>query len=205
LKTPLGTIANYASILEYPGDAKPDDVKTYASRIRSSAVRAAAMLQHVTEAIVLSERPPRNDDVDPNGLLRSLLSELMIDWRFPARAQEPVGRTQFDRDLLAFAWKAFLAVNLEAAPSKALDLDIGVEQTPTETFVDLYLGERSSSRSEYVDPVRFAGLAPASVHLESCFALDLAEELIRLRGCTFGLSGRPGEGASLRIGARRET
>src|SRR5262245_25889929 len=76
LRTPLGTIANYAAILEYPGDAKAEDIQVFAGRIRTSAVRAATMLQHVTEAIVLSERAPRNDEIDPNALLRSILSEL---------------------------------------------------------------------------------------------------------------------------------
>jgi len=199
LRTPLGTIANYAAILEYHGDAKPADVRVFAGRIRQSAVRAAVMLQHMTDALVLSERQPSEATTDPAGLIRALISEMAVHARFPARGEEPPSRLPVDSDLLAFTWRAFLAVNAEAAGDSALDLDIEIGDTDDPITLDLWVGARPPETPARVGSTKFFESTVEVNQPESCFALALAEELIRLRGGEMGLWGRPGQASSLRV------
>jgi hypothetical protein len=199
LRTPLGTIANYAAILEYHGDTKPADVRVFAGRIRQSAVRAAVMLQHVTDAIVLAERRSPELGVDPSGLVRALLTEMTVHVRFPAHGEEPHERLPFDPDLLAFAWRAFLAVNAESAADKSLDVDVEVEPSNGVTAVDMWIGARPSSKPEHTGSAAYTEGLETPAQPESCFALGLAEDLVQMRGGQMGLWGRPGQASNLRI------
>jgi signal transduction histidine kinase len=199
LRTPLGTIANYAAILEYHGDTKPADVRVFAGRIRQSAVRAAVMLQHITDAIVLAERKQAALGVDPAGLVRALLTEMNVHVRFPAHGEEPHERLALDPDLLAFAWRAFLNVNAEAAGEQTLDVDIEVVPSETATVVDMWVGRRPNETPERFGTAPFVEGAGTLTHPESCFALGLAEDLIRIRGGEMSLWGRPGQASSLRV------
>jgi hypothetical protein len=199
LRTPLGTIVNYATILESQTEAKSDDVRVFAGRIRSNAVRTAKMLRHVAEALTLSERAPSEHGFDPSGLVRALVSELPLHVRFPARGVEPTDPILFDRELLAFSWRAFLAVNSEAGTRHALELDIEVHWSEIETAIDMWVGTRPAPTPAHVGSSKFAEEALEVVPPESCFALGLAEELVRRRGGDFGLWGQPGRAAGLRI------
>lgn len=199
LHTPLGTIANYAAILEYQGEAKPEEVRVYANRIRTSAVRMSTMLRQVADAITLSQHRTPDEEVDPSSLIRALISELNLQVSFPARGRDPATHVPFDRDLLAFAWRAFLAVNAEAAAAHALDLDIEVEKSEGENAITLWMGSRPATAPTRVSSSRFSDDASGVVPPESCFALGLAEWLIRHRGGDFGLWGRPAQAAGLRI------
>ncbi len=199
LRTPLGTIANYAAILEYHGETKPADVRVFAGRIRQSAVRAAVMLQHITDAIGLAERRTPDLGVDPSGLVRALLTEMSVHVRFPVRGEEPHERVPFDPDLLAFAWRAFLAVNAESAGDSSLDVDIEVEPSNGVTTVDMWIGARPNASPERAGSSAYTEGIESPAQPESCFALGLAEDLIRIRGGEMGLWGRPGKASNLRI------
>jgi signal transduction histidine kinase len=199
LRTPLGTIANYAAILEYHGDTKPADVRVFAGRIRQSAVRAAVMLQHITDAIVLAERRQPALGFDPGGLVRALLTEMNVHVRFPGRGAEPHERVPLDPELVSFAWRAFLNVNAEAAGEQTLDVDVEIEPSDSATVVDMWVGKRPNETLERSGTAPFVEAAGAPTHPESCFALGLAEDLIRIRGGEMGLWGRPGAASNLRI------
>lgn len=198
LHTPLGTIANYAAILEYQTETKPEDVRILAGRIRSSAMRMSGMLRQMADAIVLSEGQPAETSVDPDGLVRALATELNMRVAFP-RNHKPHVPVPFDRELLAFTWRAFLAVNAEAAAAKALDLDLEVEQSPMETALILSIGPPATDAPKRVGWSKFSDGASGSVAPEACFALGFAEWLIRNRGGDLGLWGHPGQSARMRI------
>lgn len=199
LRTPLGTITNYAAILEYQGDNKPTDVRLFAGRIRQSAVRAAMMLQHVTDAIVLSGRAPSREAVDVPGLVRSMLSEISVRARYPAHGEEPPERLPVDGDVLAFAWRAFLSIYAEAAGDALLDLDVEVASDGARYTLDMWIGSRPTPSPAWTGASKYTESVLGSSPPESCFALCLAEDLIRMRGGEMGLSGRPGQGSSLRV------
>lgn len=205
LRSPLGTIANYASILEYHGEPKPEEVQVFAGRIRTSALKAAAMLQIVSEALTLSRDAGRADMLEPAGVLRAILADLGLHAHFPARGREPIERFPIDRDLLAFTWKAFLTANAEASNGRVLDIDIEVASTNDEYVSTLWVGAIPLSASELLDAANFPGSAAEHGRPEACFALGFAEDLIRLHGGVFGLWGRAGEAAGLRIAWRRST
>jgi signal transduction histidine kinase len=203
LRTPLGTITNYAAILEHQGESKPMDVRLFAARIRQSAVRAAMMLQHVTDAIVLSGRTPSKESVDLAGLVRSLLTETSVRARFPAHGEEPVERVRIDGELLAFAWRAFLSINAEASGDAMLDLDVEYGSDDGMHTVDIWIGSRPSESPSRTGASRFTETVLGSSAPESCFALGLAEDLIHLRGGEIGLWGHPGQGSNLRVSLPR--
>lgn len=199
LRTPLGTIANYAAILEAQGELKPENVRAWATRIRSNAVRVALMLQCMTDAIDLAERDATATELDPSGLVRSLLSEVGVPVRFPARGKAPLERVAVDREILTFTWRAFLAVNAEAATVKNLDLDIEVERAPGEIVMGMWVGPRIESLGRPSESATFCKEASGSTPPSSCFALSLAEEVIQRRGGRMELWGRPGQSAGLRV------
>jgi signal transduction histidine kinase len=204
LRTPLGTIANYAAVLEYHGQAKPADVRVFAGRIRQSAVRAAVMLQHLTDAIQLSHGEPAIPGVDPNGLVRSLLSEIAVPVRYPAHGTQPDERVPFDPALMAFTWRAFLAVNTEVAGDTPLDLDLEILKSDDTIALDMWIGPRPDQALDLIGSSQYFEAVVDPGPQESCFALGLAEDLIRMRGGRMGLSGKPGQASSLRVSFPRE-
>lgn len=203
LRTPLGTITNYAAILEYQGDSKPTDVRLFAGRIRQSAVRAAMMLQHVTDAIILAGRAPAKESVDLAALVRSVITETSVRARFPVHGEEPGERVPVDGDLVAFAWRAFLSINAEAAGDAPLDLDVEVGDDGRMYTLDMWIGSRPSEAPARIGSTKYAESMLGSSAPESCFALGLAEDLIRMRGGDVGLWGRPGQGSNLRLSLLR--
>jgi hypothetical protein len=211
LRTPIGTISNYATILEYHGTERPEDVRVFASRIRGAAARTAAMLQTITDAIAMARRPSSATSMDAAGSLRAVVAELAIHVRFPARGAEPAERVPLDAELVAFAWRAFLSVSLDAARTGAVDLDLAIEDAEASVAIDIFAGARDEAPREHVDSDRFARLRPAdrdpadptrareATPLDASLALGLAEDLVRLRGGELALWGRPGLPSGMRI------
>lgn len=195
LHTPLGTITNYAAILEYQDHGKPEDVRLFAGRIRSSAMRLAAMLRQMAEAIALTEQARTETAVDLAAAVRTLITQMNLRATFPAHGHEPAEKPTLDRELLVFAWKAFLSINSEASAAQAFDLDVEADGRT----ITLWVGVRPETPPAHVSASKFSDDASAVVPPESCFALGLAEWLILQRGGEIGLWGRPGQSAALRI------
>ncbi len=192
LHTPLGTIANYAAILEYQNLGKPEEVRLFAGRIRSSAMRMAAMLRQMAEAIRLTESERSAAPLDLSALVRSLTTEMNLRVSYPAHGREPAHPVNVDRELLAYAWRAFLAVNAEVSSTTGFDLDVEVE----DRTITLWVGAaRPESAPEHVTASKFSDDATESVPPESCFALGIAEWLVQEHGGAIGLWGRPGRSA----------
>lgn len=184
LRSPLGTISNYAAILEFQGDVKPDEIRAFANRIRSSSVRAASQLGHAADALAIVIREPQTASTDVGALLRKVLDEQMLLARFPARQSAHDAPVVLEAALVTFAWRAFLALMHEGAAGKMLDIDLAVDGETLELFV----GARSAQRGAAVDVARFVDPTPAASP-EACFALALAEDLVALRGGELSLSG----------------
>jgi signal transduction histidine kinase len=198
LRTPIGTISNYATILEYHGPEKTEDVRVFARRIRDAATRTVAMLQSITEAIALARQASSAAGMDPAGSLRALVVELGIHVRFPARGPEPTERIPLDAELVTFAWRAFLSMTLDAARTGALDVDLAIENGESSIALDMFTGERDDAPREHVDSERLAR-AEQDVPPEALLALGLAEDLVHMRGGEISLWGRPGLPWGMRI------
>lgn len=205
--TPLSTIANYAAVLESSGKMKPGDVRDFAGRIRGIAVRTSVMLRQMVDAMILSERVSPGPEVDPSSLVRTLLSEMTLHVRFPARGREISERIPFDRELLAYAWRAFLTVNAEAAASRTLDVDLELQRTAEHIAIEMSIGSPeplAQRQAAGAGASNFYDVCAEVIPRDSCFALELAEELVLRRGGQFDVWGRPEMGAGLRIGFPRK-
>jgi hypothetical protein len=63
----------------------------------------------------------------------------------------------------------------------------------------MWVGSRPPEAPFRVGATKFAESVLGLSAPETCFALGLAEDLIRMRGGEVGLWGRPGEGSNLRV------
>lgn len=198
LRTPLGTISNYAAILEFQGDSSPEEMRNFAKRIRSSAQRTAETLKDLADALALSARPAKCEDVDVSNVLRSLLAEMSVHARYPAHGTEPAVLARADGELLSYAWRAFLTTATRAETSRSLLVDLEVGD-PDRTSITLWIGPADRPSDGGVDAARFVTLGADSSSTNSCIALELAEALVRRRGGILELWGRPGDAAGMRI------
>lgn len=200
LRTPLGTIGNYATILEYHDQAKPEEVRAFAGRIRTSVVRTASMLTCMTDALSLAMRKNAKQGAEPATILRSLLSELGIHGHFAANAEDPLKCLELDPDLLTFCWRAFLGITAPSAPQGGLELDIACSVEDGRVSVDLLLGAQHPEAdvagincSVYV--LRHFD-SPAQ---DACFAMSIAENLVAARGGILEIHGKDGAASRLRL------
>jgi signal transduction histidine kinase len=196
-RSPLGAIVNFASILEFYESADREEVRAVATRIRQSANRLVVMLQHMTDATMLSARPLRIVKVDLSVLLRSVLFDLGLHGRFPARGTEPSEAVGFDLELLTFAWRAFLSVHAGNPAISELDLDLEVSSDEATTTIALWMGVRPNAPAERLGFTRFTQGLSGHGATESCMALGFVESLIHERGGRIELWGRPPEGSAM--------
>ncbi|MCC6409578.1 MAG: hypothetical protein IT453_20645 [Planctomycetes bacterium] len=206
LRTPLGTIANYATILEYYDHGESEEARVFGGRIRASAMRLSAMLDELAEAWKLASAPSLPAEVDPAGLLRELLASTGIRATYLGDDAGSSARCTLDAALLGYAWRAFLRLQAESSARELLELELHVEPSVAGTCVELRSGALEL-RSEAAagppgEPLRATAFARQPSNrptLDGGFALSLAEDLIRLHGGAFELWGRPGAAARLSI------
>ncbi|HTF87721.1 MAG TPA: histidine kinase dimerization/phospho-acceptor domain-containing protein [Planctomycetota bacterium] len=200
LRTPLGTIGNYATILEYHDQAKPEEVRAFAGRIRTSVVRTASMLTCMTDALTLAMRKNAKRGAEPATILRSLLSELGIHGHFAANANEPVTCLELDPDLLTFCWRAFLGITAPSAPQGGLDLDFACSVEDASVSIDLLLGAQQREPDiECIDCSVYVLRHFDSPAQDACFAMSIAEHLVAARGGSLQIHGKAGAASRLRL------
>jgi signal transduction histidine kinase len=194
LRSPLGTIGNYATILEYHDQAKPEEVRAFAGRIRTNLVRTVSMLSSMSEALALTIRKPSTKGAEPVTILRSLLAEFGVH---PVIA-EPHRRAEVDPDLLRYCWRAFLSIKAQDI-QRELDPEI-LLHSDEDGFVtvDLRLA-KDSELTERVDCAKyFLEHLDSPVH-DACFAMSLAADLVTARGGSLELHGREGIPTGIRL------
>ena len=76
LRTPLGSIVNYAAVLEATQGADTEEVRDLGRRIRGNAQRASRMIQLLANATGLASRPYRAVLTDLLALAQSVLSDV---------------------------------------------------------------------------------------------------------------------------------
>jgi K+-sensing histidine kinase KdpD len=207
LRSPIGTIVNYATVLEGTEGPQTEVVRDLSRRIRGNAQRIARMIQTLVSATSLASRSLRSTTTDLAAFARSILADAggRGQVRMTTSSREPV--IGIDSEILGFAWRAFVAVQADArgAPVHAAELEVvrGGEQ--------LQLEFRCAPDLEQLPPQLGADVVPAAElqsflrlnngpgRLECGFGLSLAEHLIVCHGGTFSVWGRPGSSAGLRL------
>jgi len=133
LRTPLGTIVNYAAVLEEDagqsgGDS--DRVRGLTERIRLQAVQTADMLETLLEATLLAARPVAGGRSDPLKLLHDVLAEVDPGTSLTGTMACPNDgiEIELDSELVAFVWRAFLAIEQGARGSLPKEVRLRVER-----------------------------------------------------------------------------
>lgn len=200
LRSPLGAIANYASLLE--GDSAPtvDELGDVAGRVRNQAAQVAEMASLVAEALLIVSRRPTSVRGDPAELLRTIARAVdrEVDVSSVSGADERAAvDVELDPEVAGFVWRAFLK------------LDAGVRARPPRNLVVRARRERRVARVEVgidgaLDALRpavaldpFVRGAAGKVAASHRLALELGRELVDCRGGSLELFGSPGRDAGI--------
>ncbi len=205
LRTPLGTIVNYAAVLEAREGAEAAEVRDLGRRIRANAQRAARMVQLLAGAVELASRPLHADSTDLFVLAGSILGDAGGRGDVRVSVESAPALAQVDAEVLGFAWRAYVAVESDAA-GKAVDgAEVIVMPSSEDLVVDLYCGssaELSASDSlttSRVEVPEFLRHNAGPARLESSLGLGLAHELVVRHGGDIEMFGRPGAGSGMRV------
>ena len=204
LRGRIGTIANFAAVLE-SGQVSAEEALESAGKIRVQALTAARMMQIFGTAIELASRPLRRLSMDCCRLAQSVLTDAGGHGTVQCAGPDPIA--DVDADLVAFAWRAFVALQGDPAGGRIVDWVLSVSSTPHGCELEL----RSGS-GELAPPGPDAPEADIQsyVHegtggtggpewLENGLALTLAYHLVASHEGRMELRGRPGGGSSLRL------
>ena len=198
LRTPLGTIVNYASVLEEDGGLDEARRRELPRRIRGQAMQAADMLQMLLDATLLAASVPRCIPTDPAALLRSIVAEIEGDELLAAPAlPEEVETMELDPGVVGFAWRAFLLLE-KSLTSRPL----GGARATIVTHEDGLRLDLAFRASDVVGPAlidldAFNRGSLLDVPATNRFALRLSRDLVRSRGGELLLRGRVGADAAI--------
>jgi signal transduction histidine kinase len=201
LRTPLGTIANYAAVLEATLRNDGDDVRRLAQNIRANAMGAAKMLEQTLGALLLAARPPSPAPFDAPALLAKIARELAHGIEIVGDRTTPAegGAFQFDPGLVAFVWKIF--VDLVRFESPAMARKAWIERRDEDDRALLVLSMGREDVGAAASPLEnFLAHEPPDDAPVRRFGLALCRELVTVRGGAFEVAGRAGAEVVLRLG-----
>jgi signal transduction histidine kinase len=200
LRTPLGAIVNYAAVLEAAPGSSVEDVQDLARRIRGNAQRATRMIQVLASAVDLASRPLRASSTDLASLAAALLSD--AGGRGEVREHPSGARivADVDAEVLGFAWRAWIAVQADAAGKPVDVAQVRLVAPVGSVVVELSASAGSDPGSgDRVDLGGYLRHNGGAARLETALGLALAEEVVVLHGGELGVWGRPGDGSGLRV------
>lgn len=205
LRTPLGSIVNYAAVLEAHQGAEAEEVRDLGRRIRTNAQRMARMVQLLATATGLAGRPMRMASTDLLTLARAVLTDAKGRGQIRV-GQDPGGAlATVDAEVVGFAWRAYVAVESDACGRAIDEAELIVRKARDDLSVELRCGldpaigtgaAISEARVELPSYLRHNG-GPA--RLESSMGLSLAEDLVVSHGGDLEVWGRPGARSGLRV------
>jgi K+-sensing histidine kinase KdpD len=204
LRTPLGTIVNYAGVLEAQQGVNLEDVHNLGLRIRENALRVARMVQQLATATGLANRAQHATATDLAVLARSVLVDAGGRGDVAVNA-EPAARVKIvDAEILGFAWRAFVAVEADASAGPVHELALEIHEAHGAVLVELRRGNASPPDANTAAPaalevgsyLRHNG---GSARVETSMSFSLAQDLVFTHGGELGVWGRPGAGSGLRV------
>lgn len=207
LPTPLGSIVNYATVLEATQSAGAEDVRDLGRRIRNNALRAARMLQLLANCTRLASRPLRTASTD----LLTLARTVFTDAGAPADVQLAPGTDSplaaVDAEVLGFAWRTYVAVAIDALGTVIHQAHLQVNADDRELVIQLGCGPDLradgplGASNATIELSGFLNHNGGPARLESSLGLQLAADLVVSHGGILEVSGRPGavSGLNLRL------
>ncbi len=199
LRTPLGTIVNYAAVLE-SHDGPRAEVQIYARRIRDKAMQTATMLGHLSSATELAARARPPVSADLPALLKKTLTEIGgLGSVVSVRGLNEPQTQDVDAAFLSFVWNSYLTLECDVCSEPPRDVELSVASTPDGYLLDLRVGPCPPSEGLPSDLARFLRDAGHGARPETCLGLRLAAAVAQLYGSALELRGRPGAGSGLRL------
>ncbi len=155
LRTPLGTIVNYAAVLEANQGSDAEEVRDLGRRIRSNAQRVARMVQLLATATSLASRPMQTDPTDLVALAKSVLGDGGGAGRVLSSGNPKQLFADVDAEIVGFAWRAFVAVQNDARGKPIDELEVAIQPAEAVVWIDVasHSGESSSSTRALADVV----------------------------------------------------
>ncbi len=205
LRTPLGTIVNYAAVLEANEGASAEEVRDLGRRIRANAQRVARMVQLLATATGLAGRPIRNASTDLIVLAKSVLQDAGGAGRVLMIGDPKKTVADVDAEILGFAWRAFVAVQSDARGQAIGEAQISLRAVGDTIQVDLTCGadEADVANTSAVQPVlelpAFLRSNNGSARLENGMGLALAQDLVMSHGGELRVWGKAGSEAGIRV------
>lgn len=205
LRTPLGSIVNYAAILERTQGGDAEEVRDLGRRIRGNAQRASRMVQQLAIATGLASRPSRAVSTDLVALAQAVLADLGGHGRVRLAANTPAALVDVDAEVLGFALRAFAAVEVDARAQSIGDVELAIVPSTDHLLVELRsahepaagtLPAPTDSTLELSSFLRHNGGAD---RLETALGLRLAQDLVISLGGDLEVWGRPGVRSGIRV------
>ncbi|HTF88649.1 MAG TPA: histidine kinase dimerization/phospho-acceptor domain-containing protein [Planctomycetota bacterium] len=199
LRTPLSTIVNYAAVLETHKSDNPEAVRDLGRRIRENALRTARMVQHMAVATGLASRALQTSPADLAALGRAVL--VASGGRGEVKLLDASTATaSVDQEVLSFIWRAYVAVEVDAAASPLHSVDLRVRASASEVTIELSHGiEDASAVPELIELQGYARQNTGASRMECSMALHLAQDLLLCHGGELSVWGRAGSASGLRL------
>jgi K+-sensing histidine kinase KdpD len=201
LRTPLGTIVNYASVLEEDPAPEVTNVRELTQRIRGHAMHAAEMLQLLLDALLIAAQAPAPRAIDATALVESIVAEMEGGTTLrveAAPASDELHAAEFDPAVVAYAWRAFLDLEKTVFPRLPREARIDRSRDGSHATITLRFGAAAATQAVELDP--FLRRDGVDVPPPRRLALQLARDLVVARGGTLEMLGRAAGDAGIRLG-----
>lgn len=198
LRTPLGTIVNYATILETPQGPRPEEIAQFAQHIRQNAMRTAGMLDCLSTAAALALKSAPTSDVELSALLQRTMSELGGRDGRVETSGDPLAKG-VSPQLLAFVWRSFLCLDRDVRGRLPKEVELTHATTEDGDGIELCVGPCSDDSTPAVEIANYLREAGDHAHPENVLAMRLSRELVLLERGSFELTGRAGVRSTIKL------
>jgi hypothetical protein len=204
VRTPLGTIVNYAALLESIEQPQVPEIRGLARKMRDNAMRAATMLQQISGAVGVLARPEGATEVAVGALLyRGMRSATSQPGPRFGHSGGPA-HVQANAALLAFVWTSVFRFDFELRHEPPHEAQFEVEHVDALLCVTVWLGARETQVPPPFDIRQLVRHCGDRVSIESRMALELALGLVESVGGRCTLHGELGGDCAVRIGVLAE-
>jgi hypothetical protein len=198
LRAKIGTVVNFAALLEEGATADAAAARELAARVREHALEAAGMWTVLVDAMNAAAASGARsiERGDPAELLRAIAAEIDVA---PALTSTPAKvEVEFHRPPVAFALRAFLELE-RSVRSSPLEVDLRVEHGDGGPSIEVRCGRDGVDRAPVATVEAFLHSSRARIRSARSCALRLAAALVEQSGGAVEFGGRPGEGAWMRL------
>jgi light-regulated signal transduction histidine kinase (bacteriophytochrome) len=193
VRTPLGTIVNYASVLESIEHPQAAEVRALSRKVRDNAMRAASMLQQISDAVTVLTQNERVKEFDVAPLLDHCLQASISGRAIDVSPQNALPPLRGHVAMLEFLWKAVFRFDSEMRGRTLDRVEYEASTTSGELHLKVWLGPRAAGPQQpLLEPARLLRDEGARIATETRMAFELALGLLESSGGRVTIRGKPG-------------